>query len=219
MTRGNPKSPRGKNPPVKAKSLKPKPSKIEVDSQSKEQWLSQNILTRVGDKLGIPKTQISGVPDTVKKLVEELGSTEKIIDKYSADKSALIQILLEIQRENRWLPASALLTVSEKLGIPLSQVYRVATFYKAFSLTPLGRHLVSVCMGTACHVRGSPRLLDRVTDVLKISPGESSQDMKFTLETVNCLGCCALGPVMVIDGEYHSNPPAKEIEDLLATRD
>jgi NADH-quinone oxidoreductase subunit E len=219
MTRGNPKSPSGKNPPVKAKSRKSTTANIKVDSQVKEQWLSQNILTRVGDKLGIPKTQISGMPDTVKKLVEELGGTERIIDKYSADKSALIQILLEIQRENRWLPASALLTVSEKLGIPLSQVYRVATFYKAFSLTPQGRHLVTVCMGTACHVRGSPRLLDRVTDALKINPGESSQDMKFTLETVNCLGCCALGPVMVIDSEYHSNPSVKEIEELLATRD
>jgi NADH-quinone oxidoreductase subunit E len=219
MTRGNAKSPSGKSTPAKEKSLKSKTTKIKVDNQFKEQWLSQNILTRVGDKLGIPKTQISGVPDTVKKLVEELGSTENIIDKYGADKSALIQILLEIQRENRWLPASALLTVSEKLGIPLSQVYRVATFYKAFSLTPQGRHLVTVCMGTACHVRGSPRLLDRVTDALKINPGESSQDMKFTLETVNCLGCCALGPVMVIDGEYHSNPPAKDIEELLATRD
>jgi len=219
MTRGNAKSPSGKSTPAKAKSRKSTTSNIKVDNQIKEQWLSQNILTRVGDKLGIPKTRISGVPDAVKKLVEELGSTENIIDKYGADKSALIQILLEIQRENRWLPASALLTVSEKLGIPLSQVYRVATFYKAFSLTPQGRHLVTVCMGTACHVRGSPRLLDRVTDALKISPGESSQDMKFTLETVNCLGCCALGPVMVIDGEYHSNPPAKDIEELLATRD
>ncbi|MBM3156342.1 MAG: NAD(P)H-dependent oxidoreductase subunit E [Chloroflexi bacterium] len=219
MTRGNPKPPSGKKPPVKAKSCKSTTSDIEADSQVKEQWLSRNILNRVGDKLGIPQTQISGVPDTVKKLVEELGSTENIIGKYGADKSALIQILLEIQKENRWLPASALLTVSEKLGVPLSQVYRVATFYKAFSLTPQGRHLVTVCMGTACHVRGSPRLLDRVTDALKINPGESSQDMKFTLETVNCLGCCALGPVMVIDGEYHSNPSAKDIEDLLATRD
>jgi len=219
MTRGNPKSQIGKNPPVKAKSRKSTSSKIEADNQVKEQWLSQNILNRVSDKLGIPKTQISSVPDTVRKLVEELGNTERIIDKYGADKSALIQILLEIQREDRWLPASALITVSEKLGIPLSQVYRVATFYKAFSLTPQGRHLVTVCMGTACHVRGSPRLLDRVTDALKINPGESSQDMKFTLETVNCLGCCALGPVVVLDGEYHSNPSAKEIEELLATRD
>ncbi len=220
MTRGNPKSHGGKSPPAKANSNKSTSSpETKVDSQVKEQWLSENILNRVGDRLGIPRTQISRMPDTVRKLVEELGSTESIIDKYGADKSALIQILLEIQRVNRWLPASALLVVSERLGVPLSQVYRVATFYKAFSLTPRGRHLVTVCMGTACHVRGSPRLLDRVVDALKIKPGESSQDMRFTLETVNCLGCCALGPVMVIDGEYHSNPSAKELEELLATRD
>src|SRR4030042_1720176 len=141
MTRGNPKSQIGKYPPAKAKSRKSISSKIEADSQVKEQWLSQNILTRVSDKLGIPKTQISSVPDTVRKLVEELGNTERIIDKYGAEKSALIQILLEIQREDRWLPANALITVSEKLGIPLSQVYRVATFSKAFSLPPTGRHL------------------------------------------------------------------------------
>jgi NADH-quinone oxidoreductase subunit E len=219
MTRGNSKSQSGKSPLIKAKSSKLTTSNLKVDSQVGEQWLSQNVLTKVGDKLGIPKTQISRVPDTLKKLVEELGSTERIIDKYGADKSALIQILLEIQRENRWLPASTLRTVSERLGIPLSQVYRVATFYKAFSLVPQGRHLVTVCMGTACHVRGSPRLLDRVEDTLKLKSGETSADRKFTLETVNCLGCCALGPVMVIDGEYYSNPPAKKIEELLATCD
>jgi NADH-quinone oxidoreductase subunit E len=150
---------------------------------------------------------------------QEQNSVEKIIDKYNSDKSALIQILLEIQRENRWLPQSALLTVSEKLGVPLSQVYRVATFYKAFSLIPQGRHLFTVCVGTACHVRGSPRLLDRVEDALKIKPEETSKDQKFTLETVNCLGCCALGPVMVVDGEYHSNPSSKEIEELVAACD
>ena len=111
------------------------------------------------------------------------------------------------------------MVVSDKLGVPLSQVYRVATFYKAFSLIPQGRHLFTVCMGTACHVRGSPRLLDRVEDTLKIKPGETSKDQKFTLETVNCLGCCALGPVMVADGNYHSNPSPKEVEDLAAACD
>ena len=150
---------------------------------------------------------------------QEPNSVEKIIDKYNGDKSALIQILLEIQKQNRWLPREILLVVSEKLGVPLSQVYRVATFYKAFSLIPQGRHLFTVCMGTACHVRGSPRLLDRVEDTLKIKPEETSKDQKFTLETVNCLGCCALGPVMVVDGEYHSNPPLKELEELVAACD
>jgi NADH-quinone oxidoreductase subunit E len=150
---------------------------------------------------------------------QETNSVEKIIDKYQSDKSALIQILLEIQKKNRWLPRETLMLVSKKLGVPLSQVYRVATFYKAFSLIPQGRHLFTVCMGTACHVRGSPRLLDRVEDTLKIKPEETSKDQKFTLETVNCLGCCALGPVMVVDGEYHSNPPSKELEELVAACD
>jgi NADH-quinone oxidoreductase subunit E len=150
---------------------------------------------------------------------QEPSSTEQIIKKYDSDKSALIQILLEIQKQNRWLPHSSLMLVSDKLGVPLSQVYRVATFYKAFSLIPQGRHLFTVCMGTACHVRGSPRLLDRVEDTLKIKPGETSKDQKFTLETVNCLGCCALGPVMVVEGNYHGNPSPKEVEKLAAACD
>jgi NADH-quinone oxidoreductase subunit E len=150
---------------------------------------------------------------------QEPNSVEKIIDKYKSDKSALIQILLEIQKQNRWLPRDTLMVVSKKLSVPLSQVYRVATFYKAFSLIPQGRHLFTVCMGTACHVRGSPRLLDRVEDTLKIKPEETSKDQKFTLETVNCLGCCALGPVMVVDSEYHSNPSSKEIGELVAACD
>ena len=126
-------------------------------------------------------------------------------------------MLLEIQRENRWLPPNALARVSKRLGIPINQIYHIATFYKAFSLIPQGRHSISVCMGTACHVRGAPRLLDRVTDKLHIEPGETSPDMKFTLSTVNCLGCCALGPVMVVDGEYLGNPSAKEINKVIAS--
>ena len=132
------------------------------------------------------------------------------------DKSALIQILLEIQRENRWLSKDALMWVSQKLGVPLAQVYHISTFYKAFSLVPQGRHSVSVCMGTACHVRGAPRLSDKVIEALKIRPGETSRDLQFTFNTVNCLGCCALGPVMMVDGEYHSNPPAAKIKKIFA---
>ncbi|MDP2953456.1 MAG: NAD(P)H-dependent oxidoreductase subunit E, partial [Chloroflexota bacterium] len=91
-----------------------------------------------------------------------------------------------------------------------------ATFYKAFSLKPKGRHPILVCLGTACHVRGAPRLLDKVAELLKIRPGETSADLRFSLDTVNCLGCCALGPVMVVGGEYHSKPAVKEIEHALA---
>jgi len=134
------------------------------------------------------------------------------------DKSALIQMLLSIQRENHWLSKDALVWVSRKLGVPLTQVYHVATFYKAFSLKPQGRHTVSVCLGTACHVRGAPRLLDKVMETLKIRPGETSRDLQFTLNTVNCLGCCALGPVMMVDGKYHSNPSTDKMKEIFATR-
>ncbi len=153
------------------------------------------------------------------KMAQKLSKIDRIIAKYQADKSALIQMLLEIQRENRWLPRPAVVRLSQRLGIPINQIYHIATFYKAFSLTPQGRHSISVCLGTACHVRGAPRLLDRVTDALHIGPGETSTDMKFTLSTVNCLGCCALGPVIVVDGEYHGNPSLKEIERVIASCD
>ena len=130
------------------------------------------------------------------------------------DKSALIQMLLAMQRENRWLSEDALLWVSRKLGVPMTQIYHIATFYKAFSLKPQGRHSVSVCLGTACHVRGATHLLDKVMETLEIKPGETSRDLQFTLNTVNCLGCCALGPVMMVDGKYHSNPSTNEIKEI-----
>ena len=150
---------------------------------------------------------------------KDLKRVDQIIARYGADKNYLIQMLLEIQRQNRWLPRPALEKLSKKLGVPLNQIYHIATFYKAFSLNPQGRHSVSVCMGTACHVRGAPRLLDRVTDVLHICPGETSPDMKFTLSTVNCLGCCAMGPVMLVDDEYHGSPSPGQIKQVISSCD
>jgi len=152
-------------------------------------------------------------------VVQELTEADGIVDKYAGDKSALIQVLLHIQRENRWLPKDALKSVSQRLGVPLTQVYHISTFYKAFSLIPKGQHSVSVCLGTACQVRGAPRLLDKVIETVKIKPGETSTDMRFSLDTVNCLGCCALGPVMVVDGEYYSKPSAKEIEQIVTAKE
>ena len=133
-----------------------------------------------------------------------------------SDKSALIQMLLTLQSENHWLSKDTLMWVSDRLGVPLTQIYHTSTFYKAFSLVPKGRHSVSVCLGTACHVRGAPRLLDKVIETLKVRPGGTTRDMRFTLNTVNCLGCCALGPVMVVDGQYYSKPSTKEIEQVAA---
>src|SRR4030067_3405063 len=111
---------------------------------------------------------------------------EQIINKYQGDASSLIQILLEIQKENRWLPKEALEKVSRKLQVPLNRIQHIVTFYKAFSLVPKGRHEIHVCTGTACHVRGAPRLLASVQDLIGIKPGETDQDLKFSLETVNC---------------------------------
>ena len=142
---------------------------------------------------------------------------DQIIDKHQCEASSLIQILLEIQSENHWLPKEALERVSEKLKVPLSKIQHITTFYKSFSLVPKGRHEVHVCMGTACHVRGAQRVLDTVQDQIGIKPGETDVDLKFSLETVNCLGCCALGPVMVVDGEYHGNIVPAQLEDVLKT--
>jgi len=154
--------------------------------------------------------------EVMRQMVQELAQIDKAVDKYGGDKNALIQILLDIQRENNWLPKDALMWVSQKLDVPLSQIYHITTFYKAFSLVPKGRHSVSVCLGTACHVRGAPRLLDKIIEALKIKPGQTSRDMQFSLETVNCLGCCALGPVMIVDNEYHSNPSSEKIGQIFA---
>lgn len=133
----------------------------------------------------------------------ELKKVDQIIDEYDGRQSALLQIMLQIQSENNWLPKDALERISEKLSVPMNRVQHIATFYKAFSLVPKGRHKVHICMGTACHVRGAPRILDTVEDATGIKSGETDLELKFSVETVNCLGCCALGPVAEIDGKVH----------------
>lgn len=148
-------------------------------------------------------------------MADPISCTDQIIDRYGAQKEALVQILLDVQKEVRWLPRSVLKRVSERLGVGLSQIYHVTTFYKHFSLVPQGRHQMSVCLGTACHVRGANQLLERVSSVVKVAPGETSADEKFSLHTVNCVGCCALGPVMTVDGEYLSNPTTEELEKVV----
>ena len=140
---------------------------------------------------------------------------DQIIEKHQSEASSLIQILLEIQRENRWLPKEALERVAGKLNVPFNRVQHIVTFYKAFSLVPKGRHEIHVCTGTACHVRGAPRLLNSVQDLIGIGPGETDVDLNFSLETVGCVGCCALGPVMIVDGEYHGKMAPADSEDVL----
>jgi NADH-quinone oxidoreductase subunit E len=145
-----------------------------------------------------------------------LEKVDEIVDSYDADKEYLIQVLQDITSEYNYLPEPCLRQISERLNVPLSEVFEVATFYKAFSLEPRGKHLIHVCLGTACHVRGAPRILQRIERKLNMKSGETSEDLMFTLETVNCLGACALGPVVVIDGQYHGQMTQAKVEKLLA---
>jgi NADH-quinone oxidoreductase subunit E len=133
---------------------------------------------------------------------------------HSAD--SLISILQDIQSEYHYLPEEALREVAKKLDLPLIQVYGVATFFKAFSLEPQGKHKCSVCLGTACHVRGASSVLDELERRLGIRSGQTTEDMQFTLESVNCLGACALGPVVVVDGEYHGQMNAGKLKKVMA---
>ena len=142
---------------------------------------------------------------------------DQIIDEHRGEPSSLIQVLLEIQAESHWLPKEALDRISVRLEVPPSRVQHIATFYKAFSLVPKGRHRVHVCMGTACHVRGAPRVLEKVSMLTGIQPGETDLELKYSLETVNCLGCCALGPVMEIDGNTHGRLTTAETADVLSS--
>jgi NADH-quinone oxidoreductase subunit E len=137
-----------------------------------------------------------------------------IINKYNGDRGQLVSILQDIQTEYYYLPKEALIQVSETMGIPASQVYNMATFFRAFSLEPRGKHLINVCLGTACHVRGAARILEKIERSLAINRGETTKDRKFTLETVNCMGACALGPVVKIDGEYFGQMSTDRVDHL-----
>lgn len=145
----------------------------------------------------------------------DIAVIERIMEKHGADRSAVVEMLIDIQEEKRYLPREALHYLSEKLAVPLPRLYHMATFYEAFSLTPLGRHQIHVCMGTACHVRGAARILDQLESNLGIRAGGVTPDLEFGLKTVNCVGACALGPVVQVDGEYHGNMSPLKVKRLL----
>ena len=135
---------------------------------------------------------------------------DRILEKYGYKDSAVIAILQDLQEEDNYLSENDLVYISENLPIPLTRVYSIATFYNAFSLTPRGKYPISVCLGTACHVRGAPMVLDRLRLELDIDVGGVTDDGLFSLETVNCLGACAMGPIVVVGKDYHGQmTPAK----------
>ena len=142
---------------------------------------------------------------------------DEIINQEAFGEGSLIAALEAIQQRYSYLPSEAIVLASDLFGLPLSQIYAVATFYNAFSLKPKGKHCLQVCMGTACHVRGSLQVLDRLESKLGIKAGDTSRDHLFTLETVNCLGACALGPIVVTDGEYSGQMNSQKVDRLLKT--
>ena len=141
----------------------------------------------------------------------EQKAIDRLLKKHHREQSAIIAILQDLQGEENYLPEEDLGYISEKLSIPLPKIYRIATFYNAFSLKPRGKHLINVCMGTACHVRGGEKVLDRLKMELGIEVGEMTKDGLFTLETVNCLGACALGPVVMIGEDYHGQMTSAKV--------
>ena len=140
---------------------------------------------------------------------------DSILERHGRDPANVIAILQDLQAEVNWLPEEELRYVCTMLDIPLSKIMALATFYKAFSLKPRGKHIVSVCLGTACHVRGGERILGAVERELGIKGGETDADLQWTLETVGCLGACALGPIVVVDGEYHGQMTSAKSTRLL----
>ena len=144
---------------------------------------------------------------------------DAIIDRYEGKESSILAILQDIQAKEKYLPKETLEQVGERLRIPINKIYRIATFYRAFSLTPRGLHEIQVCLGTACHVRGGIRIVDRLMSELGIRQGETTPDRKFTLETVNCLGVCASGPIMVVDGHYFGKMSAAQVKGVLGQFD
>ena len=140
---------------------------------------------------------------------------DSIIEHYEGRESAILAILQDIQTKEKYLPKETLEYVSQRMQIPLGQVFRIATFYNALSLKPRGRHKIDVCLGTACHVRGGDKILDKLERDLGVSVGETTKDKRFTLEAVHCVGCCSLGPVAVVDGDVHGRLSQDKVPALL----
>jgi NADH-quinone oxidoreductase subunit E len=130
---------------------------------------------------------------------------DAIIERYDCAPSALLAIMQDVQDEERYLPKDAMNRIAEKLSIPISRVYQMATFFESFHLKPRGKYVCTVCMGTACHVRGAQRLVEQLERDLAVPSGGTTEDMLFTIEEVNCVGACALGPLVIVNGDYHGN--------------
>ena len=138
-----------------------------------------------------------------------------IEEEFNKDPENLIMIIQAIQRRYNYLPKPTLTYLATKIAVPLSQIYGVATFYSTFSLEPRGRNIISICLGTACHVRGGERVRERIAGSLDIADGETTEDMRYTIETVRCIGCCSLGPVIKINEDMHGHISSDQVDNIL----
>jgi NADH:ubiquinone oxidoreductase subunit E len=182
----------------------------ETEAQAEELGVADYI-----EKPFTPEQIAEAVSRAIAEVSEEEDEIGLLVERYGSDAGSLIQMLLDVQRIHGYLPMEWLVGLSERLDVPLPRIYQAATFYKAFSLEPKGKHSIQVCTGTACHVRGAPVLVSRISGILGVGPGETTDDGLFSFETVNCLGCCALGPVLAVDKKYYSDPPAVQIRDIV----
>jgi len=146
----------------------------------------------------------------------DLAQAERILASYPAEEASLIQVLQDVHRAYNYLPCDVLARVAEALSVPLAKVFSVGTFYRAFSLVPQGRTIIRVCTGTACHIRGASQLVDELERTLGLKPGETSDDLGFTVKTVNCVGACAMAPVLIVNQAYHGNAKAAKLSSYLA---
>ena len=142
-------------------------------------------------------------------------SIEKIIKKYPADRRYLLAMMQDIQKEFNFLPKESLGLMAGYVNLPQAKVYSMATFYKAFRMVPKGRYCIKVCDGTACHIKGSNILIDQIYQLLNIMPGETTPDGEFSLETVNCLGACAIAPVMLVNGKVHAKVTSGKLAEII----
>ena len=160
--------------------------------------------------------QVNSLPSEQPEEIDYMELNDIIEEQFNNDKENLIMILQEIQRRYNYLPRPALTYLSEKMDVPLSQIYGVGTFYSTFSLEPRGKNIISICLGTACHVRGADRVHEIIEKNLGISAGQTTRDMQFTLESVRCIGCCSLGPVVKINEDIHGRVTPDKVKKIIS---
>jgi NADH:ubiquinone oxidoreductase subunit E len=195
------------------------PGRFKVKVRKKARSVNEEKCTGCGTCMsGCPVVNKVQLPEAAPQQQSETTlAVDGIVDAYGGERQSLIQVLQDANARFNYLPGEVLRRISSRLGVPYAEVYGTASFYKAFSLEPRGEHIVQVCMGTACHVRGAQRVLEELERRLGVDAGGTTGDRLFTLETVNCLGACALGPIVAVDGEFHGQMTPGKVPEMLDT--